>query len=196
MNVYMITNIVTNKKYIGVTKGTIKRRISTHFQNARNGRKELLYNSIRKHGQQNFKVEHIASSFDVDSLYELEKILIKQYDTQAPHGYNMNEGGEGSKGLKLTPEQKLAHSERMKERYKNMSPEERQQLSKRISESKKGMTPLPHMYENKNKGIIRSQEFKNKVSKGMSEYANSNREEMARRAKKKPISSLPSEQEL
>ena len=118
MIAYKITNLVTNKSYVGVTTTSIAQRFKEHcWQSVRGQSQYLLYRSMRKHGIENFMIEELANAVNNDgSLYELEKDLISQECTEQPHGYNMTSGGENppnrsgskpwNKGKKFSEEEK------------------------------------------------------------------------------------------
>jgi group I intron endonuclease len=115
---YKITNLVTNKSYVGVTTRSIEQRFKEHCLHAiRDQSQYLLHRSMRKHGVENFMIEEVAHALgSTDDLYELEKCLIAQDRTQQPTGYNMTLGGENpptrsgatpwNKGQQLNQEQK------------------------------------------------------------------------------------------
>ena len=50
--IYLITNKINNKKYIGQTTRTIKIRISDHFSNLY--KNYAITNAIKKYGKENF----------------------------------------------------------------------------------------------------------------------------------------------
>jgi hypothetical protein len=106
----MVTNLVNNKKYIGLTTHTFNIRYGTSGQGAErmfkyysykgNSMNEHLYNSMKKHGTENFKVEIIDCSDDVEELKEKEKFWIKFYNSRDDrYGYNISEGGDLSGGI-------------------------------------------------------------------------------------------------
>lgn len=89
--IYKITNLVTNKIYIGQTNGSIKHRFATHKWNAKNGIKNYLYNSMRKYGIENFIIEEIEQC-DNNILNDREKYWINFFDS-CNKGYNLSIGG-------------------------------------------------------------------------------------------------------
>lgn len=92
-HVYLITNKINNKQYVGVTHhDDIMMRFETH----RYGRIRLS-NAIRKYGAHNFLVESIKECVDIDEAYSLETYYINFYNTKYPTGYNFSDGGKGSK---------------------------------------------------------------------------------------------------
>lgn len=93
-----------NREYIGQTiQDDFQVRLNGHISEANNGKKRHLYNAIRKHGWNNFKVE-ILHSFPKEGnwkerLDELETLEILQRNTLAPNGYNNETGGNRNKIL-------------------------------------------------------------------------------------------------
>jgi group I intron endonuclease len=93
-----------NREYIGQTiQDDFQVRLNGHISEANNGKKRHLYNAIRKHGWNNFKVE-ILHSFPrkgnwKERLDELETLEILQRNTLAPNGYNNETGGNRNKIL-------------------------------------------------------------------------------------------------
>ena len=110
MLVYCIENVVTRKRYIGVTTTTISVRWNAHVYRAMRGTssKTALSCAIRKYGPESFRIEEIASLQDRTwaELCDLEKTLIRELGTKAPNGYNMTDGGDGTVGYKYTLEQR------------------------------------------------------------------------------------------
>lgn len=95
MVVYSITNTINGKMYIGQTVQEVSRRFHRH----RTG-PYAIGNAIRKYGEENFKIDILFNSYDVDMLNEAEKELIASYDTMYPNGYNLMEGGQ----IRMSPE--------------------------------------------------------------------------------------------
>lgn len=90
--VYMYTNKINNKKYIGMTKLSLKKRAG------KNGKKyyECLYfgYAIKKYGWGNFQPEILFDNLEYEEACEKEKEMIKYYDTRNKEkGYNLQEGG-------------------------------------------------------------------------------------------------------
>ena len=101
MLIYKATNIITNKSYIGQTIKSLQQRKSEHKHRAflePSYSHNKFYNSIRKHGWDNFIWEIIEESneWSREELDEKEKYYIQFYDT-INNGYNILLGGECSK---------------------------------------------------------------------------------------------------
>ena len=76
-SIYKITNIITNKEYIGYTSRNINRRFYEHKWEAlnreENNNSSYLYESMRKYGTDCFVIEEIFAFDEKD--YDLDTIL-------------------------------------------------------------------------------------------------------------------------
>lgn len=97
MIAYLATNIITGRRYVGITTQSLRRRWAHHLRQAARGSKScrMLGASIRRHGAEAFTVEEIASARTREDLRDLERALIVQWGTLAPAGYNLTAGGDG-----------------------------------------------------------------------------------------------------
>jgi group I intron endonuclease len=103
MFVYLITNRINNKKYVGQHAG---KDLQKYFERtvwmALHGYqgKRLLYRAIRKYGVENFAISPIVivnNKWEMD-LYETR--LIESFDLRNPEkGYNLTKGGDGTLGF-------------------------------------------------------------------------------------------------
>lgn len=87
--VYKITNILSGKIYIGQT---IQTPILRYRRHCAPSCKSAIGNAIKLHGKHNFTFEVIACAFDYETLNELEKFFIMQFNSLAPSGYNIDLG--------------------------------------------------------------------------------------------------------
>lgn len=104
--VYVVTNRVNSKKYVGQTTN-YKMRKQQHLNNSKSVNasdyNSLLHRAIRKYGKENFewsveyRVVAINKSLLKESLNIAEKHYIEEYDSYN-NGYNMTLGGEGALG--------------------------------------------------------------------------------------------------
>ena len=94
-NIYCITNLVNNKKYIGKTLDSIEKRYKQHWKDSvkTTNEKRPLYSAFKKYGKENFKIE-LVEKCDYKVLSEHEIYWIKYYDTYNK-GYNATLGGDG-----------------------------------------------------------------------------------------------------
>lgn len=89
--IYKITNLVTNKVYIGQSVN-IERRWAEHkaraFDSHNNCFHLPLYRSIRKHGLNSFQFEILCRCSE-EELNMKEAEYIQQYNSIIPNGYNI-----------------------------------------------------------------------------------------------------------
>lgn len=90
--VYMHTNKINDKKYIGITCRNPKLR----WQNGKGYiNNEYFYRAILKYGWDNFEHDILYRNLTKEQACLLEVELIKQYHTQYPkYGYNITAGGD------------------------------------------------------------------------------------------------------
>lgn len=92
--IYVLTNKVNGKKYIGQSKqADIKNRWRSYTNLSNSSVGIVLLRALKKHGVDNFKFQIICICFD-DDCNQYEKDYIKKYNTILPNGYNMQEGGK------------------------------------------------------------------------------------------------------
>jgi group I intron endonuclease len=112
--IYLVTNKINGMKYIGQTiSKDIEKRWNQHkiVQGRAIGR--FLKSAYIKYGIDKFKFQIICICFDEDcNKYEEE--YIKKFNTMAPNGYNLREGGKNSKLSEATKQlQREATTRRM-----------------------------------------------------------------------------------
>ena len=91
--IYKLTNINTNKPYIGKSTD-VKKRITDHFKGSvgiRNIADQTVHHAILQDGIWNWTIE-VITYCDKDKLSELEKYYIDFFKTQE-YGYNRKQGG-------------------------------------------------------------------------------------------------------
>jgi len=99
--VYIITNKVNAKQYVGITVN-LKKRWKRH--QSLNSDSPALKNAIKKYGVDSFIFTHICDAFTFEFACEIERLLISQHNTKVPNGYNLTDGGEGRLGTFVTKE--------------------------------------------------------------------------------------------
>lgn len=92
--VYLITNIINKKVYVGITTRKVEDRWLEHVSRSRYPDKynSKIHAAIRKYGEANFSISILACTQDLDSLLLLEKELIEDYNS-TELGYNLTSGG-------------------------------------------------------------------------------------------------------
>lgn len=120
--VYITTNLINNKQYIG-----------SHSTNNKDdgyiGSGRYFLKSISKYGKQHFKREILQECENILEARNLEGQFIEQYNTLAPKGYNLApNGGLGFNGAELsdTTKDKISKANTGKIR----TPEMRENISK------------------------------------------------------------------
>lgn len=100
--IYLITNTINCKRYIGKTTQSLEKRWYQHCKNAEYGQDTYLYRAIRKYGKNNFTIENLC-----EGLGDEEILMIETYSPE----YNMTLGGDGG-DTSSSPNYKLGMSNR------------------------------------------------------------------------------------
>lgn len=89
--VYLTTNLINNRKYIGVDKNN-----NIYYY----GSGKAIKKAIKKYGINNFKKEILEYNDDIKYIYEREKYWINEYNAvNSKEFYNISEGGKGGNML-------------------------------------------------------------------------------------------------
>ena len=160
--VYVHTNMINGKKYVGITCDT-KRRWNNGWGYQRNPR---FWSAIKHYGWNNFKHEILVENLSFEEATQLEQEYIVALDSKN-HGYNMTDGGEGFKGGKLSEESKQKLSEKAKGR-------------KLSEEAKKKLSIIRRGKSSVRKGTKLTNKQKQNISDGLTKYF-SNKENRKKR---------------
>jgi group I intron endonuclease len=95
MIVYVITNKINGKQYVGQTVQPLENRWSAHKSDS-SGCLGLKA-AFEKHGIENFTIEQIGATNSLEELNKIEREQIKALGTLSPNGYNLTSGGEQPK---------------------------------------------------------------------------------------------------
>lgn len=158
-SIYLVTNIVTGKVYVGKTGNTVHDRWTDHKSNARRGAEGYLYRSMRKHGEENFQVQTVAVVQTETEANILERVWILLLEShKEAFGYNLTLGGDG---VRMNEATKIKMSKAMKGR--THTPE----AKAKISAAHKGRKKSPEICKamgDRFRGIPLTEEHKKKLS--------------------------------
>lgn len=128
MLVYLGTNTINGRRYVGVTAQPMRQRLREHRSKAGSGSPHLLHQAIREHGWDAFQWRQIVTCDDRDLLLLAEQEAIDKFKSHCDHGgYNMTKGGSGVAGFVYSAEIRARLSEAARGRVK--SEDERRKLS-------------------------------------------------------------------
>lgn len=133
-SVYIHTNLLNNKKYVGLTKQPVEKRWGKGGNNYSGSPR--FFSAIQKYGWDNFKHEVIESNLSREDACNLEKELIKNLKTQeSEFGYNISEGGDAPK---LSESSKELISLKLRGNKNGLNKECSEEKRKKISDALKG----------------------------------------------------------
>lgn len=125
--IYLITNLVNDKKYVGKSNNT-KQRWNDHRKIALGGKAKYpteffaIHAALNKYGLDNFKFEIIEEFENEDDSYQAETKWISYYNcNKTKNGYNCNMGGKGGVVPNEETIQKLIVAQNKPERIKQKS---------------------------------------------------------------------------
>ena len=92
MYIYLITNQINNKKYVGITND-YKKRWANH--KCSNNPTMAIAKAIKKYGVENFKFELLEENVPLEQIDEKEIYYIQKLETHVStgKGYNISKGG-------------------------------------------------------------------------------------------------------
>lgn len=138
--VYLTTNLINGKQYIGSTNGKKK-----HYL----GSGTLILKAQNKYAKENFKREILHECEDIKEARHLEEHYIKKYNTLDPVGYNLSpKGGLGDYGCHSeSTKQKIGKSNKGKIRSEETKKLMSESAKKRKVESNyKGLSEKEAQY--------------------------------------------------
>ena len=113
MVIYLITNKLNGKQYVGQTTRTLREREMEHAR--KNG---IVGSAIRKYGRENFDIKQIDSADSVEMLNQKEIDWIVKLETKTPYGYNLCNGGNNTRGFNHREDTRIIMAEKKKGMYK------------------------------------------------------------------------------
>lgn len=121
--VYLISNSITNKVYVGYTKYILEKRWSQHCKNAMKSKTNTpFYNAIRKYGT-DIWVHSILETCALATEAKTQEVLYIEKYNSYKNGYNATLGGDGNHGIVMSEESNKKRSQALKgipKNYKRM----------------------------------------------------------------------------
>jgi len=105
MIIYVITNLINGKQYVGQTTQNLAKRWQAHQCKG-----HILHKAIKKYGTSGFSIEQIDTALTQDELNTKEVHWIENLNTISPNGYNLSLGGHG-RGIIFSEETRHKMSE-------------------------------------------------------------------------------------
>lgn len=132
--VYLITNTVNGKVYVGQTVQSVAKRFGQHCSAAKRNTKNIpICNAIRKYGPDAFTVTRLCEAYSIEELDARETALILRYDARNPtKGYNVKEGGQSHRMAEST-KRKIGAANSVALKGKKASLETRRKRSQSIN---------------------------------------------------------------
>ena len=109
MVIYLITNKINGKQYVGQTIHSAEKRFAEHCKPSETTCR-LLNRAIKKYGKEAFEFSVLEEVETLSELDAREIYWIKQMNTLTPNGYNLNGGGNGKGGVSQETREKLRES--------------------------------------------------------------------------------------
>ena len=141
--IYLVTNAINNKQYVGQT-------VTKH---SRHGHGHAIRDAYKKYGHPNFLYQSLTQGdLNQNQLDYFEKFWINVFDCLAPNGYNLEGGGRRGKyvyhapnlGKKASEETRLKMSAAQKRRltffniHPNKGRKHSDETKEKMSQSQKG----------------------------------------------------------
>ena len=96
--VYLLTNLVNGKVYVGKTYRSAEYRWKSHVSAAKNGSEYYIHKAIRKHGDWSFTVSVLFEGLTEEEAARIEIEQIAHFrSSESDFGYNLTLGGEGQR---------------------------------------------------------------------------------------------------
>lgn len=176
--IYLITNTLNNKQYVGKTILGLDARWSSHRASANGGSSYYFHRAIRKYGPDVFDCEVLEEATD-DTLDDRERYWIAELKP----AYNMTSGGEGGdywRGKEFSVEHRRKLSDALRRRKRSPMSEEQKEKLRKVNLGKKASVETKIKMSKKRKGVPHSPEHTAKLIPHLRE-ANERRRQLAKR---------------
>lgn len=127
--VYLLTNKITGKQYVGQTVQKLVQRMQRHGWPTNAGRMAIAA-AIWRDGMHNFTVDVLCECATRAELDSEEARCIREYNTISPHGYNLSASTEGRRQLTQESKDKISRA--------NLGQRRSEETKQRLSDSHLG----------------------------------------------------------
>lgn len=157
MYIYVITNNINGKQYVGQTRVGVRKRWLAHCWPS-SCRNQIICKAISKYGKENFTIKEVQQCKSQEDLDEAELEWRNKLKAWSPNGYNLKAGnGRGSVSVET----------RIKIGLANKGKKRSEETRKKLSESHRGIK-LSQAAKDKlsefNKGKKLSEEHKKSIA--------------------------------
>ena len=160
--VYVHTNILNGKRYVGQTGQNQKIRWGNNGKGYR--KCTHFWNAIEKYGWENFNHDILVEGISQEQADEMERMFIHQWKTNDPQfGYNLDSGGS------LNKHHSQETKEKMRIKASNMSQEHRDKLREAATGRKLSDDVIQKIKDSKT-GHKMSEETRRKMSESKKGY--------------------------
>lgn len=166
-SIYVITNTINDKVYVGQTWRPISERFTEHKKPNCKGCLKI-HNAFNKYGRENFKIELLCSTDTQSTANYLETFWINSFDS-IQSGYNLASGGSRGKPSEETKKKlslsKMGNTHNLGHKH---TKESRQLMSKAMSTNPSMSMLVKHHSDKSKEKTSCSMKGKNTWTKGMS----------------------------
>ncbi len=163
--VYIHTNKINNKKYVGITSQIPPEK---RWDEGRGYyRNKHFTSAIKKYGWDNFEHEIVADELTASEAEAMERCLIQEYNTMdQKYGYNLTSGGEVGKQYSEEARRNISLSLKG-EKHPNYGKHHSEETKRKIAEGNRDKTVSEETRKKIseiNKGRTYSEEYKQRMS--------------------------------
>jgi group I intron endonuclease len=146
MLIYLITNKINGKQYVGQTIQSLEKRWQRHCWKSTSKNSMPICKAIAKYGKENFTIEKLCDCSSIAELNERELFYTNELKTWSPNGYNLK-AGNGNGSMSQETKDKIAAAnigqKRSDKQRQNMSNAHKGKIlpieqRKKISDANKG----------------------------------------------------------
>lgn len=140
MIVYLITNKINGKRYVGQTVQTMTSRWSKHCSPSKASDGMPIVHAIQKYGKEAFEVKVLVECETIEEMNHRETYYIRILKTQTPNGYNVLPGGSNSRHTEET-KKKIGEGNK----GKHIGKKRTQEVKDKMSRDRKGKRRSPEV---------------------------------------------------